>query len=119
MPFEKLRGATQLKVEVMDEDKLKKDDLIGTCTFDLLPVIDLHACMLQVTVRVRVRVRVSIGLGLGFGLGLGSGLGNPHPHPNQGTMKLDLPPTLLTDPSKAEGSKSRGEIQGSLALTER
>ena len=37
----------------------------------------------------------------------------------QGTMKLDLPPTLLTDRSKAEGSKSRGEIQGSLALTER
>ena len=33
--------------------------------------------------------------------------------------QLDLPPTLLTDPSKAEGSKSRGEIQGSLALTER
>ena len=83
VPFEKLRGATQLKVEVMDKDMGKKDDLIGTCTFDLLPVIDLHACMLQ------------------------------------GTMKLDLPPTLLTDPSKAEGSKSRGEIQGSLALTER
>ena len=38
VPFEKLRGATQLKVEVMDKDMGKKDDLIGTCTFDLLPV---------------------------------------------------------------------------------
>ena len=37
----------------------------------------------------------------------------------RGSHLMDFPRTLLTDPSRKEGSKSRGEIEGSFTLHER